>query len=105
MGENPILNKGFRIHLLFFTTAFNVGKPNGKRPQCLATQRYNNAGDNFPHLNEMIVKQGPCSLEKKHGKNQGEKGIPVPEKKVSCLVDHFTATIPQKLYHLKNTSQ
>src|SRR3990172_10496400 len=105
MCKNPILNEFFRIHLLFFTTAFDIGKSNGKYPQYLTTQCYDNANDNFPHLHEFTVTYRPCPLKKKQYKDQWEKSIPVSKKEVAYFDHHFTATIPQKLYHLKNTSQ
>ena len=74
MCKNPILNECFRIHLLFFTTAFDIGKSNSKCPQYLSTQRYDNANNNFPYLNEFIVEDRPCPLEKKQGKDQRERG-------------------------------
>ena len=69
----------------FFTRAFDIGKSNGKRPQYLTTQFYDNANDNFPSLREFIVTYRPCSLKKSNTKTNGKRALRYRKKKVPNL--------------------
>ena len=59
----------------FFTTTFDIGKSNGKCPQYLTTQCYDNANNNFPYFNEFTIEDLPTLSKKSNTKTNGKRAL------------------------------
>jgi hypothetical protein len=101
MSEDAASHQPVSINLATFSTAFNVIQSNGRCPQNLSAE----GNRETPERGHIIIGKDGLHFENQQQVNYREKPIPVMKNKIADANHHFTAMIPQKLYHLKKTSQ
>src|ERR1043166_5452819 len=101
MGEHAPRHQLLRIDLAISATADDVIEPDRDRPQDLADRR--NHKSRCCH--SMVVSGNEARFDEKEKVGQWKQAIAVMKEKIADPGHHLTAIIPEKLYHLKNTSQ
>src|SRR5262245_54199295 len=101
MGKDASLHKVFGVDLAVFSAANDVVETHRD-----GTDQLPCAGHEGPEQRrDAIVAQERSALDQEQRVDEREKPVAVMEKEIADGDHHLTAMMPQKLYHLKKTSQ
>jgi hypothetical protein len=101
MHKHPARHERIGINLPVQSAAFDILQTNRDAAQSHAGQCRRKAERD----RERFGSEQHRTADKQKHADHGENPVPVPKKEIADGDHHLTAIMPQKLYHLKNTSQ
>src|SRR4026208_1568344 len=101
MCENSSLNKLVSINLAVSSAADDIFQTNSQRADELPCK----SDEKSQRQSEPVILKKCPARKNQQEIGSGKKAITIVKEEVSDADNHLTAMIPQKLYHLKKTSQ
>src|SRR4030095_2297545 len=101
VSKDPSLHQPLGIDATVASAANDVFEANRDGAQPLARSSH----EHSQQSGDAVVRQQWAAFENEEGVDEGKQPVAIMKQEIADGDHHLSAIIPQKLYHLKNTSQ